>query len=251
MISVFFAKQRSSRESSFSWTECSVSTTYWLVARYQVLHFLSQTLFSERQRARRKKATEINNKERDRLGVEEREIMDSTEARRRSFSCTRPFFASPPSPHPSIYLPSTHPSPLSPLSPCRAGPAFHLLSVPARSSPVPPPLAFTIQLKATSPFLLPLLFLPLLLLLLLLLISFFSCAWMSTAERPCTPCRDAVMTHTYRAHRWCKHTLTHKYAECVCKRAKGEGHNTLTHTTIFFFSYPHFDVVNGKQGWWG
>ena len=28
VISEFFAKQRSSRESSFSWTECSVSTTY-------------------------------------------------------------------------------------------------------------------------------------------------------------------------------------------------------------------------------
>lgn len=28
VISQFFAKQRSSRESSFSWTECSVSTTY-------------------------------------------------------------------------------------------------------------------------------------------------------------------------------------------------------------------------------
>lgn len=116
----------------------------------------------------------------------ERTIIDSRKAKDPGhFHAPVPF--SFPFPHPSIYLPSTHPSPLSPLSPCRAGPAFHLLSVPARSSPIPPSHAFTIQLKATSPFFyLPLLFLfssssssstssssP-----------FFSFAWMSTAERP-------------------------------------------------------------------
>lgn len=78
------------------------------------------------------------------------------------------FFFSPclsPFPHPSIYQPSTHRSPLSPLWPCRAGPAFHLLSVPARSSPgpPPPPLPSTCiynSIKNTNPFfLLPLIFL--------------------------------------------------------------------------------------------
>lgn len=125
------------------------------------------------------KAIEIKRQiEREKERRRER-IIDSTEATDPGhFHAPGPFAS--PFPHPSIYLPSTHPSPLSP---CRAGPAFHLLSVPARSSPIPPPLAFTIQLKATSPFfLLPLLFL--FLLLLISLLFFFSCAWMSTAERP-------------------------------------------------------------------
>lgn len=164
----------------------------------------------------------------------DRQIVDSTEASDPGHFHAPGPFASLPSPHPSIYLPSTHPSPLSPLLPCRAGPAFHLLSVPARSSPVHPPLAFTIQLKATTPSSSS-------------LSSSSShssstpspslCAWMSTAERPYTPCRDAVMTHTCQAHRWCKHTLTYKYTECV-RKSKREGHkemNTLTHTMIFFF----------------
>lgn len=80
-----------------------------------------------------------------------RQIIDSMKASDPGHFHAPGPFGSLPSPHPSIYLPSTHPSPLSPLLPCRAGPAFHLLSVPARSSPVHPPLAFTIQLKATAP----------------------------------------------------------------------------------------------------
>lgn len=142
-------------------------------------------------------------------------------------------FASP-FPHPSIYLPSTHPSPLSPLLPCRAGPAFHLLSVPARSNPVPPPLAFTIQLKATSPFFF----------LLLLIISFFSCAWMSTAERPIPHVRmqswqtrigallsDSKPTDDTNTH-W------HINTQSVRKRAKEK------HTQRWTHSHTHNDVFS-------
>lgn len=128
----------------------------------------------------------------------EKEIIDSAEASDRGHFHALGLFASLPSPiHPSICPPPTHlPSHPS----CPAGQALPSICCLSQlgAALFPPSTCIYNSIKSNNPFfLLPLLFLPLLLLLLLLLFMFFSsCAWMSTAERPYTPCRDAVMTHT-------------------------------------------------------
>ena len=112
------------------WMECCYH--YWLAARYQLLHFASQTLVLLRSSEIEGDAIRIH-----RQIEREREREKSETPHRPQTLVISMHQAASPFPHPSIYLPSTHPSPLSPRSPCRAGLAFHLLSVPARSSPFP------------------------------------------------------------------------------------------------------------------
>lgn len=106
--------EHDSRESSFNSLLCCYH--YWLVARYQVLHFASQTLFTKRQRDRRR-----SNKDKKTDWVWERERHRERNHRLHrghrpwSFSCTGPFCLSLP---PSIHLSALHPltSPLTPLA---------------------------------------------------------------------------------------------------------------------------------------
>lgn len=164
------------------------------------------------------------------------EIIDSTEVSDPGHAPGP--FASLPSPiHPSICPPPTHlPSHPS----CPAGQALPSICCLSQlgAALFPPPLAFTIQLKATTPS---------------------SSSLSSSSSFPPTPpphlffflavpgwaqqkgpiphVGSAIMTHTYQAYGWCKHTLTHRYTECVqkSKRKEHKEMNTLTTHNIFFF----------------
>lgn len=128
------------------------------------------------------------NWEKNKIEWENRERNQAPQRSLWSFSCTRSFRLSLP---PPIHLspPQTHP-PNSPLT-LQGRPCLPSVVCPSQEQPpIPPPVAFTIQLKATSSvFLLPLLFLRLL---------FISLCLDEHSRK--APCSGAVMTHTLLGH---------------------------------------------------
>lgn len=76
---------------------------------------------------------------------------------------------------------------------------------------------------------------------------------MSTAERACTPCGDAAVTHTYWGPRMTQtHTDTQTHsARKGAKKGVTRGDGGAHAQADFFSLAPFFDGVNRKQGWWG